>query len=201
MTNSAAPRDTPEGAEAFADQATRRRGAEHPVSRAGGRTSNPRTVSSRAVGAHEGEPTIGAATVRTVGGLDDALREHDQQQAREAARAARDRAEFDRRHVELVELVNDFVARMNAAGNPGTHWESVEGRILKRRTPGWVIQYGSSDAHRALPIRIDGRVPHRDRRKLGVYAPIEESGHYMESYELKRLAAGMAKVLAENNVR
>lgn len=137
-----------------------------------------------------------------MGELDDALHRVDAQQAAQAARQEFEQRRQDLQDALLVHLIDDFVRRMNAAGNPGTDWHATDGRFLKKRTPGWIVKFGTGDHWQTLPIRVDGLVAVRDPRRTGVYAPPAQAGYNdFVAFDLDRFARGLAELLHANDVR
>jgi hypothetical protein len=92
--------------------------------------------------------------------LDDAMHELDSKERAAAEWTRTQETERDRTRAAYRELTCDFLARMNAAGNPGTETISYTLRRFKTiRSQGWRLQYDrGSEVRRAIFLTTDGRI-------------------------------------------
>jgi hypothetical protein len=133
--------------------------------------------------------------------LDDALSDIDagQRASRRQQQASAERAAAERQSFQ--ELVDDFLRRMHAAGDPGTDWEIKVGVFRKVR--GWSLTYEVGDAWRKVPVRVDGLVPnigqHTQPADARYVRPID-SQYEMKDSHLTKLAKSMAEVMRRNGV-
>jgi hypothetical protein len=122
--------------------------------------------------------------------LDDALRSLDEQ----AARRRRDKEDANRRKRQFDALVNDFLSRMNSAGNPGARYYG------NLKASAWTLIYGhdSNDYDEVIFLTVDGRI-----RKLGSAQPVRVAGFYeisFDRYEIGTLTSSMASLLRKYGV-
>lgn len=128
--------------------------------------------------------------------LDHAMGKVDREQRLEAER--RQRAlddEASRRHA-FNDLMADFLARMNAVGNPGVV-EVKQGRFKKIRA-WYLMTRGDGDGQTFLMVTTDGLVPHDawvgGRHDISL-VPYTEWGTVLDKYGLDRVTESMAELL------
>lgn len=132
--------------------------------------------------------------------LDDALRDHDDEQRRRAEERARSEAAAGGQQTRFADLAADFVARMNRAGNPGLGPEPRSARKAKKELQRygprcWVLTYETGDKVRSISITPDGRVSHFVRGTDPAFEPISRTTFSPSDSQLQVLAREMAALL------
>jgi hypothetical protein len=140
-----------------------------------------------------------------VGGpLDDAVREYKQWAADEAARRQRDRQrdeeETEAQRRKLRSLLEDFLRRMNRAGNPGTTTDWKVGRF--RKVGAWWLCYEDDFEGKqwGFLLTVDGRIPRSQYRAGTRLVPYSEYVDLLEDRKLARITRSMAELLSRNGV-
>src|SRR5688500_18003904 len=91
-----------------------------------------------------------------MGELDDALARVDAEMAGEEPARAQRAADTDARRARFVGLVEDFLARMNPAGNPGAFQHA--------HTKAWSISYDpTAEKPKAMLLTVDGMMPYSEQ--------------------------------------
>lgn len=106
--------------------------------------------------------------------LDDAMRQLDSNQRAAAEWSRTQEAERERTRAAYRELIRDFLARMNAAGNPGAETVSFSLRRFKTvRIDGWRLRHNrNAEAWGTVFLTTDGRID--DFRSSQLPVPVSE---------------------------
>ncbi len=129
--------------------------------------------------------------------LDDALRKYDSDAERmqvEKSRQIREQATEAR---PLASLVNDFVHRMNKAGNPGI---TYRGRTGLTWVKGWGLEHWAStesNARQGVVVLTDGRIGEQVAGRHQWISPESSSGNI----DVNHLALSMAELMRRHGVR
>lgn len=133
--------------------------------------------------------------------LDDALESQARTRRQQADSAARKQAEQEGHRLRTVELVNDFLARMARARNPGLESHNMKlGWGRSATYQGWTLMFAASllDDPSYLWLTPAGEVS-----EAGAYdqaAPIERSGYALGDDNFRTLAGSMARLMQEHGV-